>query len=121
MADFLHLEHRHAERAPAQRLVHFRTDAGYRAGTSWDISEGGMYIESSARLKAGAVITLCVCAEEGTPSVIVHGEVRWVSAGWEGERPPGMGVRFVDLPMGDGVAMADEEPDAALEVVARAA
>jgi uncharacterized protein (TIGR02266 family) len=59
-----------------------------------DISEGGVFIRTTARIRNGATISLRL--ELDDQAIHVIGEVRWVARDPEGARQ-GIGVAFQDL------------------------
>lgn len=61
-----------------------------------ELSLGGMFVETNAPLDVGALLTIDV--EAAGEKVTLDARVISVRAKPEGEKPAGMGVRFLDLP-----------------------
>jgi uncharacterized protein (TIGR02266 family) len=59
-----------------------------------DMSRGGLFLKTAKPLPRGAAVALTLVAPNGQAIAIAAEVARVVEAG--GERPPGMGLRFVD-------------------------
>ncbi len=63
-----------------------------------DISEGGMFLRSAAPAPPGARIVFAIRLADGYTLVRGVGEVMWTrEPGEDPSKPPGMGIRFVEL------------------------
>ena len=91
------IEKRQDPRTFIKIKIDYETDGAYLYDYSRDLSEGGIFIQTSKPLKLGERIILRFILPEVLEKVETTGEVAWVNLpGTEG-LTPGMGVRFVDL------------------------
>ena len=86
------------------RVTFEHPTSGERAeATVWDASLGGMFLETSAPVDEGALLALEITTADA--KVSADARVLWRRAKSEGtNQPPGMAVRFIDLP--DDVSVA---------------
>lgn len=87
---------------------HFDLDDDYQMHFSRDLSRGGVFIETDNPLPVGSRFLMRFDVPgETTRSIECEVEVAWVMRMEDSssQLPPGMGVRFVDLPEDDGEAV----------------
>lgn len=73
---------------------------GYTAGYSFNVSIGGLFLETRNPLPPGEKLELKFELIEGAPPVLCQGRVAWINCPENPCRenhPPGMGVEFLDL------------------------
>lgn len=89
-------------RVPFNVAVDLRSGARFHAGTTRDLSEGGLFIESSADVSIGSKVDvrLTLLGKQYQASA----EVAWILDDASGH-PMGFGARFVHLPRGARIAI----------------
>lgn len=91
---------RREKRQPVQMRVRFRRDAQDAAltheGSTNDLGLGGAFVETEIPPAVGSRVVLTVSAPTAWEPLELHGEVRWVKDGGDGD-PSGFGVRFHEL------------------------
>lgn len=88
-------DRRESERRSYYVGVHIATDREAAFGLSGNISSGGLFVVTEDPPGLGSRLELEFLVE-GTATLVVHGEVRWVRRQWDRQenRPPGFGVEF---------------------------
>lgn len=77
--------------------VGMRSEHGFWAGFTEDISEGGIFVATSAPFDMGEKVTVNLMLGKKLGMVPVTCEVRWIRPDTGGGLPPGMGLAFLDL------------------------
>jgi len=99
-------ERRIYERKRVSVTVGMRTEHGFWNGFAENISEGGIFIATHAPFEMGEKVDLTFALAKGKGSdrtrYTVTCEVCWIRPDTGGGLPPGMGLRFGDIP--DSVA-----------------
>jgi uncharacterized protein (TIGR02266 family) len=87
-------------RIPTDVEVSLGSDHNFFVGWSENISEGGLFVATHQLVPVGTVMDLTLKAEPHLPETTVRVEVRWLRKTDEltSDCPPGMGLKFVDLP-----------------------
>ena len=110
--DCVHREH---ERYSVDLRVSVLSEHNFYAGLAENISAGGLFIATHQMQKVGSRIELSLRMPECEEVFQIAGEVRWVRLYNEhSDTPPGLGVRFTELPPGAAAAigqfLAQREP-----------
>jgi uncharacterized protein (TIGR02266 family) len=91
------------ERYQANIKVHYGENTGTSlTGFSIDISSGGLYISTENPLAVGESLTLRFSLESYTREIVCKSQVAWINSLPNLKKPnlpPGMGIRFVDIPL----------------------
>lgn len=95
-------EKRQFQRVELKTKVNFQSNNNFYEGLSQDISEGGIFIETSEILELGTQVDLCLDLPDGQ-RIEVLGEVRWVREGNDVDSKfgSGMGIHFSELDEGN--------------------
>lgn len=106
---------REHERYAVDLQVSVLSEHNFYAGLAENLSAGGLFIATHQLQKVGSKIELSLRMPDSTETFAIHGEVRWVRVYNEhSDTPPGLGVRFVELPVGAAAAierfLAQREP-----------
>ncbi|HKH46283.1 MAG TPA: PilZ domain-containing protein [Thermoanaerobaculia bacterium] len=102
MADYSNIP-RDSRRVPIATKVQFKFDrfSGFISEYSSNISPTGMYIVTDSPEPAGRILDLEFRLGDGFEIIKGQGEVVWARTVSEGPgRPPGMGIRFLELSPG---------------------
>lgn len=92
------IEKRRDPRTLIKIKIDYESEGAYLYSYSKDLSEGGIFIQTSNPLKVGERIKLKFILPELLEKVETWGEVAWVNEGGGAEGvSEGMGVRFVEL------------------------
>ena len=94
-------------RSAAEIPVDLHGAAGPFPGITRNISREGAFIATHQPLPPGTRFLLFLVFPGDRKPLAVRAEVRWVREAAPDERPPGMGVAFVDPPLGVTLAIAD--------------
>jgi uncharacterized protein (TIGR02266 family) len=76
------------------------TETNFYTGLSQDISTGGVFVATSRIRPVGDQLTLRFSLPDIDVPIVARAEVRWTrdaSPLDQGDNPPGMGLRFIDL------------------------
>lgn len=95
---------RKAERHDLEIAVDFESDSNFYAGLTQNISAGGLFIATHRIKRVGERIHLKFTLPGATKPIECETEVRWIrenSSLMRTEAPPGMGVRFINMPPAD--------------------
>ncbi len=89
---------RNMNRAPIEVRVEYRTVGSFLSDWTANISQGGVFIQSTNPFKIGTSVRL-VFSLPGIPLLFdLNGEVKWVQTVATDEHPvPGMGIEFVHI------------------------
>jgi uncharacterized protein (TIGR02266 family) len=90
-------ERRNYSRKRVTVKVGLRSEHGFWAGFTEDISEGGIFVATSAPFELGEKVTVNLMLGKQLGLVPVSCEVSWIRPDTGGGLPPGMGLRFLDL------------------------
>jgi hypothetical protein len=86
-------ERRNARRVPTRAWVVLHVGGQDRAGLALDVSEGGLFVHTSATVRPGNRLQLAIALpDKESPSLKAVAEVLW----WDESRN-GFGLRFVEL------------------------
>lgn len=88
---------RHARAPYSERVSYFEWDREKAAGGA-EIGGGGMFLRTEAPPPEGSIVTLRVPIPGGRAYTVLARVVRTVRASRVSFWPPGMAVRFLDLP-----------------------
>lgn len=102
-------ERRRHERVPLSLLVQYRVNTfeDFLAEYSADLSAGGMFIRTGEPRELGAMIYLQFWLNDGSKLIEGLGKVVRVNPPGDPQRPPGMGVEFVNFD-DDSMALISE-------------
>jgi uncharacterized protein (TIGR02266 family) len=108
----------HRRRAPRYSVdldVTMSSDHNFYAGFAENISSGGLFVATYVRRPKGDRMEIVLNLPGHPEPIRAVGEVRWVREFSERSNvPPGLGVRFVELPDGAAAAidrfLKDREP-----------
>ncbi len=82
--------------------VTLHSDSNFYMGLVENLSEGGVFVATHQRYKIGTMVDLSVTLPGSNQPLWIRGEVRWIREYKDSiDLPPGMGIRFVDLPSED--------------------
>ncbi len=91
---------RRHSRYAVELQVSMSSDHNFYTGFAENLSEGGVFVATHSLKAVGTIMELSIHLPGGTGPARVQGEVRWVREYREGsDAPPGMGVRFLALPV----------------------
>jgi len=97
---------REHERYSVDLRVSVLSEHNFYAGLAENISAGGLFIATHQLQKVGSRIELSLRMPESEEVFPIAGEVRWVRLFNEhSDTPPGLGVRFTELPPGAAEAI----------------
>jgi len=97
-------------RAGVELAVDLHSDDGPCLGVTHNISPDGVFVATPEVLPVGARLMLMLAFPGNRGPLAVRAEVRWTrSTGpdTDARRPAGMGLRFMDPPLGIVLAIAD--------------
>lgn len=97
-------------RAGVEIAVDLHSDEGPCLGVTRNISPDGVFIATPEVLPVGSRLMLMLAFPGDRGPMAVRAEVRWTrptAAAPDARRPAGMGLRFVDPPLGVVLAIAD--------------
>ena len=98
---------REHERFSVDLQVSVLSEHNFYAGLAENLSAGGLFIATHQLQKVGSRIELSVRMPDSEEVFQVVGEVRWVRGYNEhSDTPPGLGVRFTELPPGAAAAIS---------------
>jgi uncharacterized protein (TIGR02266 family) len=98
------------DRAGVELAVALHVADGAAAGVTSNISPDGVFVATAELLPVGARLLLMLAFPGDRGSLAVRAEVCWArptAAGPDEGRPAGMGLRFIDPPLGVSLAIAD--------------
>jgi len=92
---------RREPRVPCETGIELLNGSGADTATSRDISEGGVYVETSRKVAAESYITLSLALPgTGDAPIKVRGRIAWINSEEDRKKPRmplGFGVEFVDI------------------------
>ena len=94
---------RKSPRIPVKVEVYYGEDkkfSDYTAGYTFNMSGGGLFLETDSPLSPGVALKLKLSHPEKNEPIICRGRVAWVNSlvsPINKDHPPGMGVEFLDL------------------------
>ncbi len=98
------------DRAGVELAVALHVGDGAADGVTSNISPDGVFVATPELLPVGARLLLMLAFPGGRGPLAVRAEVRWTrpaAAEPDEGRPAGMGLSFVDPPLGVSLAIAD--------------
>jgi phosphoserine phosphatase RsbU/P len=102
---FLKIEDQATARHSARFLIHYGTEPQkLRTGYTVDLSTGGLFLETGHLLERGAPLRLKFLLPDGDERVSCRARVAWTNQPQllqKPDLPPGMGVQFLDMSLGD--------------------
>ena len=99
--------HREHERFSVDLQVSVLSEHNFYAGLAENLSAGGLFIATHQLQRVGSRIELSLRMPESEEVFQIVGEVRWVRLYNEhSDTPPGLGVRFTELPAGAAAAIS---------------
>ena len=93
-------DRRRAPRVDYKVKVALHTPDNFYVGFTGNISEGGLFIVTEVPQPIGSRIKVSFKLPDMKQEVQVEGEVRWIREAGASELPPGMGIKFLNLPEG---------------------
>ncbi len=97
---------REHERFSVELEVNLGSEHNFYAGLAENLSAGGVFIATHRLEKAGAKIDVSLKLPDSEEVFKLVGEVRWVRVYNElSDTPPGLGIRFTELPAGATAAI----------------
>lgn len=84
---------RHAVRL----LIDYETKDSFRSDYTADISGGGLFIQTQLPLPVGTEMELKIAFPRIPRLIEVKGAVVWINEHPADDKPPGMGIKFIDL------------------------
>lgn len=90
-------EKRKAQRVPLKVKVDYQFAGNFLFEYASDISQHGIFIETSDPLPLNSKVTLQFRLPDTKKNVEVAGEVIWVNSNQESSKNPGMGVKFTRI------------------------
>jgi uncharacterized protein (TIGR02266 family) len=88
--------------------VGLETDSNFYTGLTQDISTGGLFVATHRLRKIGDRMVLKFGLPNWQQPLVVDAEVRWIrEAGAHTDSPPGMGLKFLNLPAQARMAIAN--------------
>ena len=94
------------ERFSVDLEVSVLSEHNFYAGLAENLSAGGLFIATHQLQKVGSKIELSLRMPDSEEVFPVTGEVRWIRVFNEhSDTPPGLGIRFLELPPGAGAAI----------------
>jgi uncharacterized protein (TIGR02266 family) len=98
---------REHERYTVDLQVSVLSEHNFYAGLAENISAGGLFIATHQLQRVGSRIELSLRMPDNEEVFQIVGEVRWVRLYNEhSDTPPGLGVRFTELPAGAAEAIS---------------
>ena len=97
-------------RAGVELAVDLHSVDGPLAGVTHNISPDGVFVATPEVIAVGERLMLMLALPGDRGPLAVRAEVRWSrgpQASLEARRPAGMGLRFLDPPLGVSLAIAD--------------
>jgi len=98
--EYTHEKRKHA-RYPVELIIVFLSPQDFADYYVFDLSMGGLFVESKTPLQRGEKVLLKISFLDKTTPMEILGEVRWSRKGIKrtprGKLPPGMGVEFSKL------------------------
>ena len=106
---------REHERYSVDLKVSVLSEHNFYAGLAENLSAGGLFVATHQLQKVGSKIELSLRLPDSEQTFEIQGEVRWVRLyNDQSDTPPGLGIRFLDLPPGAAEAigrfLAQREP-----------
>jgi phosphoserine phosphatase RsbU/P len=102
---FLRIEDRAASRQSARFLVHYGTEPQkLQNGYTVNLSTGGLFLETDYPLEKGDPLMLKFLFPDGDERISCRARVAWTNQPellQKPDVPPGMGVQFLDMSLGD--------------------
>lgn len=86
---------RQHDRIPVTLQVEFRTAGAFLVAYTVNLSTGGMFVETQEPRPIGTQLRILLTVPGAEP-VPLEGAVVWIREAPEADKPPGMGIRFVD-------------------------
>jgi uncharacterized protein (TIGR02266 family) len=97
---------REHDRYAVDLQVNVQSEHNFYAGLAENISAGGLFIATHELQKVGSKIELTLRMPDSEEAYNITGEVRWLRLyNEQSDTPPGLGVRFLDLPPGASAAI----------------
>lgn len=97
---------REHERFSVELEVNVSSEHNFYAGLAENLSAGGVFIATHRVQKVGSKLEVSLKLPDSDEVYIAVGEVRWVRVYNESsDTPPGLGIRFTDLPAGATAAI----------------
>jgi len=91
-------EQRRSPRVPADVKVDYRTVGSFITDYTYNLSKGGLFIQTSLPLDVGTRVRLRLTVPNGEAPFGVDGVVKWVATMRDKDKhPPGMGIEFIDI------------------------
>ena len=96
-------ERRRYLRAPLSLTVKYHSPESIviEEGFTSIIGGGGLFIETFHPFTANEVITMELCLPGDVDKTVIEGLVVWTRKEYEGEIPPGMGIKFGKISLKD--------------------
>ena len=89
---------RAAERVDLEAVVTLESDHNFYTGLTSDISTGGLFVATHCLRPTGTTLRVRFALPGLDDPIEADVEVRWVRDGRFSTLPPGLGLRFVELP-----------------------
>ncbi|HEX3773797.1 MAG TPA: PilZ domain-containing protein [Polyangiaceae bacterium] len=97
---------REHERYSVELEVNLGSEHNFYAGLAENLSAGGVFVATHRLQKVGSTIDLKLRLPDSDETYDLIGQVRWVRVYNEmSDTPPGLGIRFLELPPRVGVAI----------------
>jgi len=90
-------DQRRKTRVPFEVKIEYRTVGSFLSDWSANISQGGLFIQTSNPLNEGTSVRM-IFSLPGIPLLFdLNGKVRWIQDGSEKGQEPGMGIEFIHI------------------------
>jgi len=97
---------REHERVSVELEVNLGSEHNFYAGLAENLSAGGVFIATHRLQKVGSKIDVSLKLPDSEDVFKLVGEVRWVRVyNEQSDAPPGLGIRFTELPAGAAQAI----------------
>lgn len=97
MSDPRYRTKRRFRRRTVRIVVEYHLESGARRESATTLGSGGLFVQTDAPCRKGAVLTLRFQIAKGCKSHVINGRVVWCnSPGPDAIGAPGMGVEFTD-------------------------
>ena len=97
---------RQHERFSVELEVNVNCEHNFYAGLAENLSAGGVFIATHRRQQVGSKLEVSLKLPDSEEAFTLVGEVRWVRVYNESsDTPPGLGIRFTELPAGATAAI----------------
>ena len=95
------------ERFSVELEVSLGSEHNFYAGLAENLSAGGVFVATHRLQKVGSKIDLSLRMPDSEETYQLVGEVRWVRVyNEQSDSPPGLGIRFIELPPGVTAAIS---------------